>query len=126
MRAVSVMTPLIAAMLGLTCTTDSLARDRVLQVVGPWEITGIDPVRAGYVFGRMGVAETLVTVDGDGNPIPALAESWSVSDDRLVWRFALRPAARSSRTTRTPTCSWTASGRSRWTSPVAAPASRPS
>lgn len=94
MRAVSVMTPLIAAMLGLTCTTDSLARDRVLQVVGPWEITGIDPIRAGYVFGRMGVAETLVTVDGDGNPIPALAESWSVSDDRLVWRFALRPAAR--------------------------------
>ncbi|WP_029010525.1 ABC transporter substrate-binding protein [Azospirillum halopraeferens] len=67
---------------------------RPVRVVAPWEITGVDPARAGYIFGRMGVAETLVTVDTAGHLVPALAQRWSQSDDRLTWRFALRPEAR--------------------------------
>lgn len=32
----------------------------------------------------------LFTEDADANPIPGMAESWTVSDDGLVWTFTLR------------------------------------
>ena len=35
--------------------------------------------------------ETLVTLDAKARPCPALAESWTVSDDGRVWTFVLRP-----------------------------------
>jgi len=34
--------------------------------------------------------DTLVGIDPEGNIIPSLAESWSVSDDGVVWTFNLR------------------------------------
>ena len=34
--------------------------------------------------------DTLVEPDADGNIIPALAESWTVSPDNLTWTFVLR------------------------------------
>lgn len=61
-----------------------------LKVAGPWEITGIEPAQTGYVFSRLQVAETLVTTDRQGALVPGLAESWSVSEDGLVWTFKLR------------------------------------
>ena len=36
------------------------------------------------------VLEGLVRLNRDGEIVPALAESWEVSDDGLTWRFALR------------------------------------
>lgn len=36
--------------------------------------------------------EGLVKVDGDGNIVPVLAESWDISDDGLVYTFKLRDA----------------------------------
>jgi peptide/nickel transport system substrate-binding protein len=35
--------------------------------------------------------EGLVTVDPGLNPVPSLAESWTISDDLLTYTFALRP-----------------------------------
>jgi oligopeptide transport system substrate-binding protein len=35
--------------------------------------------------------EGLVTYDAAANPIPGVAQSWSASDDGLVWSFKLRP-----------------------------------
>lgn len=67
---------------------------RALRVVGPWEITGLDPSRAGYLFSRHGVSETLLDIAEDGNPTPALATHWEVSADQRHWRFHLRPQAR--------------------------------
>ncbi len=64
-----------------------------LRLVSPWEITGLDPARSGFIFGRLEIAETLVTADDGGRPVPALAAGWSVSEDRLTWRFRLRPGA---------------------------------
>ncbi|MBT0568949.1 ABC transporter substrate-binding protein [Curvibacter sp. CHRR-16] len=61
-----------------------------LKVVAPWEITGLDPAKAGYVFTRMRVAETLVDVADDGSLRGALATRWTVSKDALQWRFTLR------------------------------------
>lgn len=67
---------------------------RTLRVVSPWEIGSLDPSRAGYVFTRLGVAETLVGATDGGLPAPALAASWSASEDATVWRFTLREGAR--------------------------------
>lgn len=38
--------------------------------------------------------EGLLTYDGRGAIVPGAAESWTVSDDRLTYRFALRPDGR--------------------------------
>ncbi len=67
-----------------------LADARPLAVVAPWEVTGSDPSTSGYIFGRMGIAETLVEVDAEGRPAPGLASDWSVDEEGLSWRFGLR------------------------------------
>ncbi|CAG9179277.1 ABC transporter substrate-binding protein [Cupriavidus respiraculi] len=69
------------------------ARD-ALRVVGPWELSSLDPLRSGYLFSRMQVTETLVDYDAAGRPAPGLAAGWQVSADGLQWRFALQPGAR--------------------------------
>src|SRR4051812_34474603 len=40
------------------------------------------------------VFEGLVTLDPTGSPRPALARSWSSTDDGATWTFRLRPDAR--------------------------------
>lgn len=85
------MTPCFRSLLlGLTLLPVAAAADRPLSVVAPWEITGADPSTSGYVFARMGVAETLVDTDADGRPTPGLAAAWQPSEDGLTWRFTLR------------------------------------
>ncbi|AOO85058.1 ABC transporter substrate-binding protein [Bosea vaviloviae] len=81
-----------AAFVGLSLIGTVQAKP--LKVIGPWEIAGIDPAQSGYVFSRMQVAETLVSVDADGKLIGGLASSWSASEDALSWRFRLREGAR--------------------------------
>lgn len=70
------------------------AADDRLDVVAPWEINSPDPSRAGHVFLRMQVAETLVDTDRDGRLVPGLAERWTTSTDGLSWRFTLRDGVR--------------------------------
>lgn len=82
-----------AAALLIGSMAGGIAEARTLNVVGPWEIAGIDPAQSGYVFSRMQVAETLVSTNPSGELIPGLAEQWSVSDDGLIWRFTLRADA---------------------------------
>lgn len=64
-----------------------------LRVVTPWEIASLEPSRAGYVFVRMQVAETLIGADDGGLPRPGLATAWSMAEDRLSWRMTLREGA---------------------------------
>lgn len=84
---------LIAAILVLW-TTAASAQERVLSIVSPWEITSLEPARAGYIFQRMQVAETLMDADDRGLPKAGLAEKWALSEDGLTWRFDLRPQAK--------------------------------
>jgi peptide/nickel transport system substrate-binding protein len=73
-------------------TTPTYVIDRnAVHIVGPWELTGLDPSRAGYMFTRMEVTETLVDVDDKGQLIAGLATHWSASSDLREWRFTLRP-----------------------------------
>lgn len=69
------------------------ANAETLKVAGPWEITGIEPAQTGYIFSRLQVAETLVTTNKEGGLVPGLAEKWTISEDGLTWRFAVRPNA---------------------------------
>ncbi|MGY4803482.1 ABC transporter substrate-binding protein [Teichococcus aerofrigidensis] len=66
----------------------------LFRVVTSNEINGLEPARSGYVFQRMQVVETLVGADDGGLPVPGLARGWDLSQDRLIWRFRLRPGAR--------------------------------
>ena len=70
------------------------AEDRVLQVVSPWEVSSLDPTDTGYIAERLGVAEPLTGVEPDGRIVGRVAESWTVSEDQLTWRFRIRPGLR--------------------------------
>jgi peptide/nickel transport system substrate-binding protein len=70
------------------------AQEDTITVAAPWEITSLDPAVAGYVFLRMGAAETLVEVDDDGTLASGLATDWTASEDGLTWTFTLRGGGR--------------------------------
>lgn len=78
----------------LLATTAAGAQEQPLRVVAPFEILGLEPAQSGHIFLRMDVAETLVSFDRQGVAVPALAQSWTLSEDRKVWRFTLRGHAR--------------------------------
>ncbi|UPQ83851.1 ABC transporter substrate-binding protein [Pseudomonas knackmussii] len=79
----------IATWLSVTAGPVS-ANDKVFDVVAPFEIGGLDPAISGFVFQRMQITETLLESDAKGQPLPALAERWSVSDDGKEWRLTIR------------------------------------
>ena len=61
-----------------------------LDVAAQFEIQGPEPSTSGFIFTRMGIAETLVNADADGRLTPGLATAWQVSEDGLRWTFELR------------------------------------
>ncbi len=83
----------LALLLGAWLVPHAHAQERTLHVVAPWDIRGLDPVRSGYVFQRLSVAETLVVPGREGHLQPGLSTSWTVSEDGLTWRFPIRPGA---------------------------------
>ena len=83
------------ALLGLasSLTLPALAEpttQNTVAVRAAFEFSSIDPSRAGFVFTRMQILETLVDVDDKGNLIPALAASWEISNAGTQWDFTLR------------------------------------
>ncbi|KAA5609429.1 ABC transporter substrate-binding protein [Rhodovastum atsumiense] len=86
------MRPLLAAITLVAVPLAARAEEAPLRVVAPWDVASLEPSRAGYVFTRMQVAETLIGVSPQGLPEPALATSWSVAPDGLSWLLVLRRA----------------------------------
>ena len=85
----------LAAALALAPLAPPAAQEaRPLTVAAQFEIQGPEPSTSGYIFTRMGIAETLVEADAQGRLTPGLATGWEVSADGLTWRFALREGVR--------------------------------
>ncbi|WP_108259322.1 ABC transporter substrate-binding protein [Mangrovicoccus ximenensis] len=84
----------LAALLAGTGLAPAQAADDVFTVAANFEIKGPEPATSGFIFTRMGVAETLVDAGRDGTLRPGLATGWEVSEDGLRWRFALRTGVR--------------------------------
>ena len=78
-RAILATTTLLAT----TATSAWAQSDNTLDVVAQFEIQAPEPSTSGYIFTRMGVAETLVDADADGQLTPSLATEWQASADGL-------------------------------------------
>ncbi len=80
----------ISTALALLAAPSVATANDTLDVVAQFEIQAPEPSTSGYIFTRMGIAETLVNADANGNLTPGLATGWSVSEDGLTWTFTLR------------------------------------
>jgi oligopeptide transport system substrate-binding protein len=94
MRALPVLFGLLSSVLsaaGVAAPTD------VLRIGNGPEPETLDPHRVeGVSAGNIvrDLFEGLTAVGDDGKPVPAAAESWEISDDRLHYRFRLRDGLR--------------------------------
>jgi peptide/nickel transport system substrate-binding protein len=90
----SLMTTAAAATLvGLSTTPGRAAGPSVLKVIPQADLRVLDPHLSGAQITKMHgalVYETLLTWDSKLNVRPMAAESYTVSSDRLVYRFTLR------------------------------------
>lgn len=84
----------IAGALALLPVTSSAAfAESVLRVVPLNELKILDPIwTTAYATRDHGymVYDTLLGMDENFKPRPQMAESWTVSDDKLTWTFVLR------------------------------------
>lgn len=67
------------------------AQDSTLTFANFRDVRDLNPhLYAGEMFAQAILYDGLVVLDDDSNPMPALAESWEVSEDGTVYTFHLR------------------------------------
>ena len=77
----------------VTATEQTKATDNDLVIALEGSVSGLDPQNisdTNAISACMGMYETLLGWDDDGNMVGVLAESWDVSDDNLTYTFHLR------------------------------------
>lgn len=91
------VTTALAGALALPLALPAAAQDPVRMTVNVVQIFGtIDPAKVtDYTeyMAAVNLYDALTTVDGDGNVVPQLAESWDISDDGLTYTFHLKEGA---------------------------------
>ena len=84
--------------------------DKTLRVVMHSDLKILDPIwTTAYIVRNHGylIYDTLFALDGKLRAQPQMVESWTVSDDKLLWTFKLRDGpqvARWPRRSPPPTC----------------------
>src|SRR5215813_6124769 len=66
---------------------------KTLRFIPQADLRSIDPIwTTAYVTRNFGylVFDTLFSLDKDFKPQPQMVDRWTVSDDKLTWRFTLR------------------------------------
>lgn len=92
----------LAALIAALPARPVLADPATLDIAAPFEIKAADPLLSGDIFLKLDVMETLVNSDATGALLPGLSETWSVSEDKLRWRFHIRPGGGSMTAARSP------------------------
>ena len=67
---------------------------KTLRFIPQADLRSIDPIwTTAYVTRNFGylVFDTLFALDKDFKPQPQMVDTWTVSDDKLAWKFTLRP-----------------------------------
>ena len=67
---------------------------KTLRFIPQADLRSIDPIwTTAYVTRNFGylVFDTLFALDKDFKPQPQMVDKWTVSDDKLGWKFTLRP-----------------------------------
>ena len=80
-----------------SCERPNTSTSQVLHRGNGGEPGTLDPLLADDVHAfrvLTDIYEGLVAVDAEGQVTPGAAQTWTVSDDGLVWRFELRDSAR--------------------------------
>src|SRR4051812_43320487 len=84
----------LAAVLASTPVLSQTAPQKVLRVVPQGEVKVFDPHQSQVNLTSMHAAlvyDLLFSWDADMVPRPQMVESWTVSDDKLLYTFTLRP-----------------------------------
>src|SRR5271168_1643911 len=90
---------LAAALLAVTIGLGSAGgwaqtAQKTLRFIPQADLRSIDPIwTTAYVTRNFGylVFDTLFSLDKDFKPQPQMVDKWTVSDDKLAWKFTLRP-----------------------------------
>jgi peptide/nickel transport system substrate-binding protein len=96
MRRVAASIGLIVGMLA-ACAAQAQPAQKVLRVIPSTDLRILDPIwtTADITrdYGYM-VFDTLFALDNQAKPQPQMVETWTVSDDKLIWSFTLRDGLR--------------------------------
>src|SRR3984957_18296258 len=86
---------LLAVTIGLGSTAGwAQTAQKTLKFIPQADLRSIDPIwTTAYVTRNFGylVFDTLFSLDKDFKPQPQMVDKWTVSDDKLAWKFTLRP-----------------------------------
>src|SRR5271163_4341131 len=85
----------LAALVGLGAISGASAQSaaKTLRFIPQADLRSIDPIwTTAYVTRNFGylVFDTLFALDKDFKPQPQMVDTWTVSDDKLTWKFTLR------------------------------------
>src|SRR5258708_34714749 len=93
MRMMSGRIRLAAGLIALAAAPASGVAETVLRFIPQADLRSLDPIwTTAYVTRNFGylVFDTLFALDKEFKPQPQMVDSWTVSDDKLTYKFTLR------------------------------------